>query len=321
MPSTLPTWSVYAAAVPFRLGVLTNEISDDLQRALAVARDLGISDIELNTLWGQQITDLDEAALQRVRSLLDEHGMRASLITDAAGKSLELKDIPEPGATETVAYRRHRQILERAIAAAHALGTDRVRLFAFKRPMKGIEAGTPGWRPSAPPTEAELATIRRGMLPLCDLARREGVTLLIENVRYSFADTGAHSRAILDAVDAANLQVIWDPANAYISGEARHVPDGYAAVRPAIGQVHLKDARFTDKATGATAWARIGDGEVDLAGQLAALVRDGYDGVASLETHWRLPGDKGEQSTLETWRVLSGMLDQIARSGMRSNDA
>lgn len=315
MSPGVPVWPSYAQRVPFRLGVVTNEISQDLQRALDVAAALGIRDVELNTLWGRQVTDLTNAELEQVRELLHAHGMRVAVILDGAFKSVPLDVIPAPGELETEAYRRERQVLERAIACAHLLGTTHVRVFSFRRPVAGIEAGTPGWRPSPAPTSAELDRLVRGLRPLCELAAREGVTLVLENVRYCYADTGAHTRQIIEATGSPHLRVVWDPANAHVSGEERAYPDGYAAVRLYTVHVHLKEARFTDRTTGQTRWERIGAGEVDLAGQLRALIRGGFAGVVSLETHWRLPGDSGERSTIETWRALSEILDGVLGDG------
>lgn len=311
MLPTTRTWHDYVSRVPFRLGVVTNEISEDIERALEVADALGIRDVELNSILGRPVTDLSDAEVQRVRDLIRARDVRVSLITDAAFKAATLDAVPRPGEPETTVYRTHRQILERAIALAHHFGTDRVRVFAFRRPLDGIAAGTPGWHPSRPPTDAELDAIVRGLRPLCDLAEREGITLLVENVRYSYADTGAHTRLILDAVGSDRLRLIWDVANAFVSGEPSSYPEGYHAVRPYVAQVHVKDARFLDRATGATAWERIGAGEVDLAGQVHALVREAYAGVVSLETHWHLDGDSGERSTFETWRGLSEILDRV----------
>jgi sugar phosphate isomerase/epimerase len=315
MSPSVPVWPGYAQRVPFRLGVVTNEISQDLQHALKVAAELGIRDVELNTLWGRQVTELTDAELAQVRALLDAHGMRVAVILDGAFKAIPLDAIPAPGELETEMYRRERQVLERAIAIAHMLGCERVRVFAFRRPMAGIEAGTPGWRPSPAPTPAELERLARGLRPLCELAGREGVTLVLENVRYCYADTGAHTRQVVEVAGSPHLKVIWDPANAYVSGEGRAYPDGYAAVRTYTVHVHLKDARFTDRATGQTRWECIGAGEVDWAGQIRALIRDGFAGVAGLETHWRLPGDTGERSTVETWRGLSKVVDRVLNSG------
>ena len=101
------------------------------------------------------------------------------------------------------------------------------------------------------------------------------------------------------------MKVVWDPANATLLGETPF-PDGYAALPPGrIVHVHAKDCRvqgFTPE------WGPIGEMGVDWRGQIAALERDGYAGLISLETHWRGPhGDKFEASVIcgERLRALT----------------
>ena len=48
-----------------RLSIITDEIADDLQTALQVAREFGIDRVELRTLWGVNIAQADEATLRR----------------------------------------------------------------------------------------------------------------------------------------------------------------------------------------------------------------------------------------------------------------
>jgi sugar phosphate isomerase/epimerase len=309
----------FAGRVPFRLGVVNNEISQDIARAAEVAAAIGASDLELHSLGGKSVVDLSDDEARRARDAVEARGLRVGQITGPAFKSATLDEVAPEGAPETEVYRRHRDSLERAMALAHLMGTDRVRLFAFERPKAGITAGTPGWHPSPAPAPAELETIARGLRPLCRQAEGAGITLLVENVRYSYADTGRHTAAVLAAAGAPNLRLIWDPANAYVSGEERPYPEGYEATRDAVARVHAKDARFADRASGATAWERIGAGGVDWVGQLRALIAGGFDGVVSLETHWKLPGasggDAGERSTLATWEGLAVALDQALGDG------
>jgi sugar phosphate isomerase/epimerase len=304
------TWHAYAAKVPFRLGVVSTELGDDLQRVCTAATSLGIQDLELHTLWGRQVTDLTDDDARRARDVIRAHGLRTCLITGPAFKAAPLESIAPAGECETRIYQEHRQTLEREVALARLFGTDRVRVFSFARPRDKIGAGVPGGRPSPELGESELETLRRGFAPLVGLAEREGVTLMLENVRSCYADTGLHSRQILAAIDSPRVRLIWDPANAFVSGEAAACSVGYDAVRPYVAQVHAKDAAIVDPSTGETEWRRIGDGAMDWTGQLRALLADGYAGVVSLETHWRLAGDSGERSTAETWRGLATCLDR-----------
>jgi L-ribulose-5-phosphate 3-epimerase len=83
---------------------------------------------------------------------------------------------------------------------------------------------------------------------------------------------------------------VWDPANAYISGEIPF-PGGYKLLPPArIGHVHAKDCKLDGHKP---LWGPLGEQDIDWRGQIAALERDGYKGYINLETHWAGPnGDK-----------------------------
>jgi sugar phosphate isomerase/epimerase len=58
-------------------------------------------------------------------------------------------------------------------------------------------------------------------------------------------------------------------------------PDGYAAVRRHVRNVHFKDARrYADGS-----WELLAEGDVDWRGQIAALHADGYSGTIAVEPH------------------------------------
>ena len=61
--------------------------------------------------------------------------------------------------------------------------------------------------------------------------------------------------------------------------------DGYEAVRSWLRHVHIKDAKLD--ADGNPQCVCIGTGAVDYPRLLRALLRDGYQGWLSLETHYR----------------------------------
>lgn len=302
-------WKDLLPLVPFSLGVVTNEISEDLERALDIAVELGITTIELNSLWGKQVSDLTAEEATRARELIHRRHLRVGQITGAAFKSLSLDDLPATAYDDHPGYRKHLEILKQSIELARFFGTDRVRIFTFRRSeIHGLGNPSPRRSTGGPLDTARIERITLGLRPLCGLAEAAGVTLCIENVRSCYGDSGYNSARILEAVGAPSLQLTWDPANAYVSGETA-VPDGYQVVRPYIVNVHLKDARVVDEASGLTVWERIGSGEVGIREQLFLLLRDGYSGIVNLETHWRLPGDQGEESTRETYE---GFLSKLA---------
>ena len=58
--------------LPFRFGAVTDELDDDLERGLRIARDLGIDTVELNQIWGRSIVELEDTEIAQVRRLVTE---------------------------------------------------------------------------------------------------------------------------------------------------------------------------------------------------------------------------------------------------------
>ncbi len=81
---------------------------------------------------------------------------------------------------------------------------------------------------------------------------------------------------VLAAIDHSNLQVVWDPASAYISGE-KPFPSGYQMLDATrIALVHAKDCTLEGHKP---VWEPLGDGDIDWQGQIDALAEDGYERI------------------------------------------
>ena len=173
------------------------------------------------------------------------------------------------------------RLTARAFDVAERTGARIIRVFSY-------------WRTVDPPQVFD--RVASALRDLADHAASRGVIIGIENEPACNIGTGAESAAVLAAVPHKHLKLIWDPANALVAGETPF-PGGYQTL-PArrIVHVHAKDCRVRDHVP---TWGPVGQMDVDWNGQIAALVRDGYRGWISLETHWKGPdGDKLEASTI-----------------------
>src|ERR1700761_4669839 len=74
----LPT----AADSPFRVAVISDEISQDFDHACSViANDFGLRWVELRAMWGKNLTTLDDADLSRAQAILTKYKLQ---VTDIA---------------------------------------------------------------------------------------------------------------------------------------------------------------------------------------------------------------------------------------------
>ncbi|HJQ23558.1 MAG TPA: sugar phosphate isomerase/epimerase family protein [Blastocatellia bacterium] len=291
-----------AAAEPFTLAVITDEISQDFGHALEVAaREFGLGFVELRELWGKNLFALDAKQVDEARALLKRYNVRVSSIASPVFK------VDWPGAPRSpfspkrdqfgasYTFEQQDELLERGFALARTFETTNLRIFDF-------------WR--LDDQKPYRAAIDRKLKEAAVKAGRQGITLLLENEHACNTATGAEAARTLKAVVSPHLKLNWDPGNAAARGETPF-PDGYARLpKGRIGYMHCKD--LIRKPAGGTEWAAMGKGVIDYVGQFRALRRDGYHGFLSLETHWRGAGTPEESSR----QSMAGMKDLLRRAAV-----
>jgi L-ribulose-5-phosphate 3-epimerase len=283
----------------FKLGVITDEVSQDLEKALVWAKGFGLEWVELRFVWGKYVTDFTKEDVGKARDLLSEFAMRVSVVDSAyfktnlpgtQSKFADPKDDPLQSG-----FAAQDALLERAIARAKDFKAEKVRIFSFLR---------------VPEPKKVFDRVAKELARSAELADREQIKLVLENEFSCNVATGAESAAMLAAVKSSSLGLNWDPGNAYAAGELKPYPDGYAPLdKSRLWHMHLKDAQESSTG-GESVWRPIGGGKIDYPGQFRALIKDGYSGTMSLETHYlNSAGDKSASST----ESLQGMQSLLAK--------
>jgi sugar phosphate isomerase/epimerase len=257
-----------------RLSVITDEIDADMERALQVAREFPIEQVELRSLWGVNIAEADDETLTRAQQQLREAGLGVCSIASPVFKA-DLFGVRQPGAMHHATEQpleRHFELLQRSLQIAQRFGAPLVRIFAF-------------WRAGELTAEREeqiVAMLERAL----PLAERAGICLGLENEHSCQVGTGAELARILRRIDSPWLRAVWDPGNAFVLGESAN--EGYAAIQPWVAHIHVKDGKRASDGT--IQWVVVGEGEIGYAQHLAQIAQSGYDGFLSLETHARIDG-------------------------------
>ncbi len=274
------------------IAAITDEFSPDLEIALEAMQEIGMSGAELRVVSGKNIMDLSDAELDRVAELVAARGFEVISIASPLFKCL-LPDSPaiDSRFQHDVFAAKHTfedqpRLAERAFFIAKKFGAGIIRVFSF-------------WRTVEP--QACFESVVRELAQLAEKAAGHGLTIGLENEHACNIATGAETRQALDCLKHSNLGVVWDPANAYVSGE-NPFPKGYGLL-PAdrIVHVHAKDCHMEGLTP---VWGPLGTRAIDWKGQIAALLKDGYKGYLSLETHWAGPGgDKLEASKICGWNL------------------
>ncbi|MGI8913887.1 MAG: sugar phosphate isomerase/epimerase family protein [Chloroflexota bacterium] len=238
-------------------GIITDEVSQDLDVVIKLMQRFKVTGAEIRTIWNTPVDKLSAAQVQQLKQRLDAEGMFVPAVATPFFKC----DLGDPGQ-----YREHLAILRRSIDAAHALGAPLLRVFTFWR-----KAPLPNWEPILAAYQEPIA-----------LARQSGVVLCIENEPSCYIGTGAELGRFLRDLNVPEVRGIWDPGNTVAEPA---FPDGYTHVRGFCPHVHIKDLKV--QADGRATSVPLGEGNLDIRGQLLALLADGYAGCISLETHWR----------------------------------
>jgi len=287
-------------SLPFKLGIITDEISQDLDQALEFIAGFGLTYCELRQIWGSNIMNLSPAQLDRAKHLIERHHLKVSELASPIFK-YHLPEMPSlhPNWSDTFMAAEFtdkdtEDLLQRTFKLATFFGTFKVRVFSY-------------WRVEEP--EKAYPYVRERLAKAAALAAQNNITLLLENEYDCNVGTGKELGRMLRDVDSPHLRGMWDPCNAARLGEVPY-PDGYRQVRGLFRHMHIKDVR-KDPATGKSQYVRVGEGMVDFRGQFSALRADGYDGTMSLETDYLRPDGNKMESTRECLEKLLGLLKSV----------
>ncbi|HEY6291378.1 MAG TPA: sugar phosphate isomerase/epimerase family protein [Terriglobia bacterium] len=288
----------------WKLGIITDEISQTLETALDFITSYQLHYCELREIWDHNMMNASAADLDRAGKLIRDHGLMVSDIASPIFKwnlpqmpaQAEKRDTFNASFTEDDSD----ELLKKSFELAHSLGSHKVRIFSY-------------WRVDQP--EKAYPYVRDRLVRAAELASRNGILLVLENEHTCNIGTGKELGRLLSDVSSPSLKANWDPANAVMLGEVPY-PDGYSAVRGTsvsrIGHMHVKDVR--KDSTGKLEWAPVGGGFIDWRGQFEALKHDGYNETMSLETHYRRPDGNTVESTRESLSGLLKILQAVPRT-------
>lgn len=243
--------------------VITDEISQDFERAVILAKGYGLDGVELRSAWDRNPHELAGDQLNRIASILAAHGMLMPCVAAPVFKC-QLHSESE--------FQAHLEILRRSAEIARMLGAGLVRGFTF-------------WADSQFDTDLPLIVERlRKAEPILSNA---GVTLVIEYDPATSASTTQKLEKVLSRLSSEHIRALFDPGNNIYDPEGEPpFPQGYERLKPWIEHIHVKDV-VRNTPSGKPEAVVIGEGDVGFRELFARLMSDGFTDWASLETHYR----------------------------------
>jgi sugar phosphate isomerase/epimerase len=286
---------------PWKLGIITDQVDLDLTRVLQSfypkyeLRWAEIRDLKLDGRNCYVYADATPAQLKQIKRELDDAGVKLSVL-DTAIYKITLPGTTPMGEQPAYIHPEHNDVarqmddLKRAADAAHVLGTERIRIFTFRRVAD---------------TAIVFNRIVEQLQRALDVARQQDISLLVENEYDCNVATGPETARLFNAIHDKRLMHNWDPCNAYEMGE-RPFPDTWNQLdHSRISHIHLKDAKGKE-------WEPIGAGEIDFAGQFRALKDIKYSGTLSVETRYKGAHQSHYNASVESMDGLVKILRSTA---------
>jgi sugar phosphate isomerase/epimerase len=246
-----------------------DEAASGLDGQLAAVVALGWRAIELRSVDGVPIADLDEAGFGRLTAALAGEELSVPCVASRIGNWARPIDADF---SQDIAELK---ILARRCAV---LGTRFIRIMSY--PNAGL--AEPRWR------QLVAARIRT----LAGLAEQSGLVLVHENCAGWAGSSAERMLDLLDAVDSPALRLLFDTGNGVAYGY-----DSYDLLKPIaahVAHVHVKDALA---AAAGPVYTVPGAGTARVAECLRLLLSVGYTGTWSIEPHLTLRPHEAARGT------------------------
>lgn len=247
----------------FKLGVISDEVSQDFQVVVNLASEFHLDSIEIRSVWDKPPQKLNDDDINRMRKLLEATNIKIIGVASPFYKC----NIDNPDERK-----EHINILRNCIKLAKTFDASLIRCFTFWNTGK---------------TEQVWNEILKAYEEPIKIASDEGVTIGIENEASTSVSTAKLLAKFLKDLNSPVVKAIWDPANElYAEGGEWPYPDGYQRIKHLMIHGHIKDGAI-DLSTGKMESVPVGEGLVGWKEQFQAYIDDGYEGHLTLETHWR----------------------------------
>lgn len=242
----------------FKLGVITDEISQNIEEAAALAAKHGFTCLEIRSVNGRGAFDITDEDLAEIKKAAEKYGEKVVAISSPVYKC-NFEDEKEL-AKSTAGF-------ERCAKMAADLDAKYVRTFDF------FDSGV------------DMKTRAEVYGPIIELCKKYGVMALVEYDPSQHSNTAEKAAAFVRAIDSPYVKMVFDPGNGYfVTPDCKAYPYEYESVKDIARHIHIKDIAYED---GKPVGVRVGDGLPDYVGLFEALMRDGYEGCIMLETHYR----------------------------------
>ena len=246
------------AKYPFKIGVMTDEVSQDIFKAAEFAKKHGLNSLEIRSVNNHSPYELNDEDVAEIKKAAYKNGLEIVAISSPLFKCDFLDE---------AAKKEHIEGFKKCVKIAKELGATMIRGFDF-------------WASGVSLEERAIA-----YEPIAEICEKENITCVIEFDPSVHSSTAALTAELVNKIGHPNIKALFDPGNLpFADTTTPPFPNAYNQLMPNIAHIHIKDTIVVD---GKADCVKIGDGMVDYKGMFKQLIKDGYTGNVMLETHYR----------------------------------
>ncbi|MDO4608337.1 MAG: sugar phosphate isomerase/epimerase family protein [Clostridia bacterium] len=242
--------------IPFKLGIITDEVTQDIFEANAFACRHGLDCIEIRSLNDRSPFDFFDSDIDQIMQAAQKYNLQICAVSAPLFKC----DFNDIRTTET-----HIEKFEKCAIRANKMGAKYVRGFDF-------------W-------ESGVSLVERveKFIKIAEICEKYDIICVLESDPAVHSSTPHKLAKLLKEINNQRIRALFDPGNeVWVTEKAS--TDAYEVLKPYIAHIHVKDADIIDGKPDAV---KVGTGIVDYPALFKRLINDNYSGAVVLETHYR----------------------------------
>ena len=266
------------------VGIVSDEISLNIEEAIEIGLDLGIKKYEIRCIgsYENRIPFIDQRAIDYLQKNIDARKIEITALSPGTFKI-------KPSEIDKV-NEQLEEVLPATCRLAKQFHADKIISFGFVRDNVA---------------EGRIVEI---LQKAGKIVGNEGLILAIENEPGFYCDTGQNTLGIIEKINMDNVRINWDPGNALGAGEVPF-PTGYGFVKPYIVNLHVKDTVNYPKFE----CRLLNEGGVNWIGQLNAIYQDNLLPFITLETH-QVPLIESTREALKRLKLILELIGELNRT-------
>ena len=243
--------------IKFKLGVITDEVTQDIFEAAEFCHKHGLKCMEVRSINGRSPFDYTDEDVEQIIAAAKKYDLEISAISSPVFKC-EYND--------EEAIKANVSGFEKCAIMANKMGAKYIRGFDFWNKEVSVDVR---------------ATMYGEIIALCE---KYDVYCALESDPAIHSNTPHKLAELVLAINNPRIKALFDPGNEiWVTGKTSE--DAYDKLSPCgIVNMHVKDGINTD---GRTEAVKVGTGSADFVMIFKKLIADGYDGAVMLETHYR----------------------------------